>query len=162
MIIRVERVVPFPRDAVYAWWTDFREDDHPTRGAPAVSHRDVLHRRGGDELWLRDRATRPAPVTLEEHLALDRPYGYTVAARYPGADVRYRYRFDVISEGTRIVLEAEVRPRHVGHLLLPLFRGYARRYAERDTDFHLRRMGEDLRRNPESVTPRATVHGRPR
>ncbi len=143
MIVRVERTVPFPRDAVYAWWTDFHEDDHRSRRAPASSRREIL-RREGDELWLRDRSTRPAPVTLEEHVVLHPTNGYTVTARYPGADVRYTYRFEPVTAGTHVFLEADIRPRHVGHLVLPLLRGWARRYAERDTDFHLRRMTEDL------------------
>ena len=161
MIVRVERTVPFPRDAVYAWWTDFQEDDHRSRHSPASSHRQIL-RRDGNEVWLRDRATRPAPVTLEEHVVLEPPNGYTVAARYPGADVRYTYRFETALEGTRISLQADLRPRHVGHFLLPLLRGYAQRYAERDTDFHLRRMAEDLSGPSASVTPRAPDPGRPR
>ena len=143
MIVRLERVVPFAPDAVYAWWTDFRPDDHPGRPSPATSSREIL-RREGNEVWLRDRATRPAPVTLEEHLILDPPNGYAVDARYPGADVRYEYRFEAMGTGTRIRLEAEVRPRHVGRLLLPLFRRWAQRYTERDTDDHLRRMAGDL------------------
>lgn len=157
MIVRVERTVPFPRDAVYAWWTDFREDDHRSRHAPASSRREIL-RREGNELWLRDRARRPAPVTLEEYVALDPPNGYTVTVRYPGADVRYAYRFETAAEGTRVSLEADIRPRHVGHLLLPFFRGFAQRYAERDTNFHLRRMGEDLG----GVTPSASAPRPPR
>ncbi len=143
MIVRLERVVPFPRDAVYAWWTDFRPDDHPGPPSPATSSREIL-RRQGNEVWLRDRASRPAPVTLEEDVFLDPPSGYSVEARYPGADARYGYRFDPVAEGTRIRLEAVIRPRHLGHLLLPLFRGWTRRYAERDTDFHVRRMEADL------------------
>ncbi len=143
MIVRLERVVPFPRDAVYAWWTDFRPDDHPGRPSPATSSREVL-RREGDELWLRDHAVRPAPVTLEEHVVLHPQEGYSVEARYPGADVRYEYRFESTPDGTRIRLEAMVHPRHVGRLLLPLFRGRVQRYAERDTDYHLRRMREDF------------------
>ncbi len=143
MIVRLERVAPFPRDAVYAWWTDFRPDDHPGRPSPATASREIL-RRQGTEVWLRDRASRPVPVTVHEHVVLDPPNGYAVEARYPGAEVRYAYRFEPTAEGTRIHLEAVVRPRHVGHLLLPLLRGWAQRYAERDTDFHLRRMGGDL------------------
>ncbi len=143
MIVRLERTVPFPRDTVYAWWTDFRPDDHPGRPSPATSSRTIL-RREGDEIWLRDRAARPAPVTLEEHVVLHPPNGYSVDARYPGADVRYEYRFEPDGQGTRIVLEAALRPRHFGRLLLPLIRGRVRRYAERDTDYHLRRMREDL------------------
>ena len=161
MIVRVERVAPYPRDAVYAWWTDFREDDHRSRRSPASSHREIL-RREGDDVWLRDRATRPAPVTLEEHVVLDPPNGYAVTARYPGADVRYTYRFEPAPEGTRISLAAEIRPRHVGHILLPLLRRYAQRYAERDTDFHLRRMGEDLGGPPAPVRPRASDPRPPR
>ncbi len=143
MIVRVERVVPFPRDAVYAWWTDFREDDHRDRQSPASSRRTVLLR-NGDEVWLRDHATRPAPVTLEEQVALHPPSGYAVRTRYPGAEVRYEYRFDPVSEGTRVALRAEVVPRHLGRILLPLARTRVIRYAERDTDFHLRRMAEDF------------------
>jgi len=161
MIVRLERVVPFPRDAVYAWWTDFREDDHRSRHPPAASRREIL-RRDGHEIWLRDRASRPAPVILEEHVVLDPPNANAVSARYPGADIGYVYRFEPVSPGTRIVSEAEIRPRHVGRLLLLLLRGYAQRYAERDMEYHLHRMAEDLRRNPESVTSRASLPGRPR
>ncbi len=154
MIVRLERVVPFPRDAVYAWWTDFRPDDHRGRPSPATSSREIL-RQEGNEVWMRDHAARPAPVTLEEHVTLRPPEGYSVEARYPGADARYEYRFEPAAEGTRILLEAVVRPRHVGRLLLPLFRGRVQRYAERDTDYHLRRMAADL-------TPPGNAPPRPR
>lgn len=143
MIVRVERVVPFPRDAVYSWWTDFRDDDHRSRSSPASSRREILHRQGS-EIWLRDHARRPAPVTLDEHVVLDPPNGYRVEASYPGAGVRYEYRFEPAVDGTRIHLTAYVVPRHIGRVLAPLFAGWIRRYAERDTDYHLRRMAADL------------------
>lgn len=143
MIVRLERVVPFPRDAVYAWWTDFRPDDHPGRPSPATSSREIL-RREGNEIWLRDRGRRPAPATLEEYVVLDPPNGYAVETRYPGADARYEYRFEPVPEGTRIVLEAVLLPRHIGRILLPIFRGRVRRYAGRDTDYHLGRMAQDF------------------
>ncbi len=143
MIVRIERVVPFPRDAVYAWWTDFREDDHRDRHSPASSRREVL-RREGNELWLRERARRPAPVTLVEHVVLEPPSGYTVDAHYPAVDARYEYRFEPVGETTRIRLTADLTPHHVARPLAVLFRRPIVRYAERDTDFHLRRMAEDL------------------
>ncbi len=143
MLVRVERVVPFPRDAVYAWWTDFRTDDHRHPDSPASSRREIL-RRTGNEIWLRDRARRPAPVTVDEHVVLDPPNGYAVDARYPGADVRYEYRFEAAAEGTQVLLTADIRPRHVGWFLVPLFRGPIQRYAERDTDVHLQTMARDL------------------
>ena len=143
MKLRIERVVRFPRDAVYAWWTDFREDDH--RGPDSVARSDrIILRREGNEIWLRDRATRPARVTIDEHVTLDPPNGYAVATRYPGAEVRYEYRFEPVDAGTRIVLEVRVHPRHVGRILVPLTRPWWRRYAERDTDSHLREMGRDF------------------
>lgn len=154
MIVRLERVVPFPRDTVYAWWTDFREDDHEGRDSPASSRREIV-RREGHEVRLRDRATRPAPVTLEEHVILDPPSGYAVRARYPGADAWYEYRFDPVPEGTRIVLRAEVHARHLGRILLPFVAAWVHRYAERDTDFHLRRMALDF-------TTRGSAPPRPR
>jgi len=143
MIIRLERVVPFPRDDVYAWWTDFREDDHRGHDSPAASRRTIL-RRERNEVWLRDRATRPAPATIDERVILDPPNGYAVRARYPGAEARYKYRFEPVPEGTRIVLRAEIHPGHLGRVLLPLARRSVQRYAERDTDFHLREMTKDL------------------
>ena len=152
MIICIERVVPFPRDAVYAWWTDFREDDHQDRGSPAASRRAIV-RREGNVVWLQDRATRPAPVTIEEHVVLDPPNGYGVRARYPGADARYDYRFDSVPEGTRVVLRAEVHGRYLGRILIFLMTARVHRYAERDTDFHLRRMAQDLT-TPGAAAPR--------
>ncbi len=147
MIVRIERTVPFPRDAVYAWWTDFREDDHRHSGSPSAATREVIRRRG-NEVWLRDRASRPVRMTIEERVILDPPDGYSVDGRYPGATVRYAYRFEPTAEGTKLSLVADVRPRHIGWILVPITRPWWRRYAERDTDFHLQRMVEDLSGSP--------------
>ena len=144
MRFEMDRVVPFPRNAVFAWWTDFQEDDHRDPGSPARSTRIIL-RRSGNEVWLRDRATRPAPVTIDEHVTLDPPSGYTVEARYPGADVWYAYRFDPQEQGTRVTLEADVQPRGLGRILVPLTAAWSRRYAARDLDYHLEQMAVDLR-----------------
>lgn len=143
MRLTLERTVPFPRESVFAWWTDFRADDHLHADSPARSTR-LIVRRSGNELWLRDRATRPAPVTIDEHVTLDPPNGYAVEARYPGADVRYTYRFDAEGDGTRVIVDVGVRPRHIGRILIPLGAAWWRRYAERDLDFHLREMDRDL------------------
>jgi hypothetical protein len=141
--LRVERTVPFPREAVYAWWTDFREDDHRGPDAPATSTRLVLPREGRD-VWLRDVATRPARVTVDAHVVLDPPHGYRVRARYPLADADYAYRFEPVPEGTRILLTGTILPRHVGRILVPLSAPWWRGYAARDLDFHLREMVGDL------------------
>src|SRR2546426_10832919 len=82
MKFRVDRKTPFPRDAVFAWWTDFREDDHLHPGSPSDSTRTILGRTG-NEVWLRDRATRPMRVTIDERVILNPPLGYAVDARYP-------------------------------------------------------------------------------
>src|SRR2546422_184531 len=118
MKFRLDRKTPLPRDAVFAWWTDFREDDHRHPGSPADSTRTILGRTG-NEVWLRDRATRPMRVTIEERVFLNPPLGYAVDARYPAADVRYTYRFD--AEGDEPgVLHPPVVPEEA--LLVP-FRG---------------------------------------
>ncbi len=143
MRFALDRVVPFPRGSVFAWWTDFREDDHQHPNSPARSTRLIL-RRSGNEIWLRDRATRPAPVTIDEHVTLDPPNGYSVAARYPGADVRYAYRFSAEGDGTQVTLDVDIRPRHIGRILVPVAAAWWRRYTERDLDFHLRAMATDL------------------
>ena len=143
MRLALDRVVPFPRDSVFAWWTDFREDDHQHPSSPARSTRLIL-RRSGNEIWLRDRATRPAPVTIEEHVTLDPPNGYSVAARYPGADVRYAYRFNPHDDGTLVTVDIDVQPRRLGRILVPLTAGWWRRYAARDLDYHLGEMNREL------------------
>ncbi len=143
MKFRVDRKTPFPRDAVFAWWTDFRQDDHQHPGSPAASTRTVL-RRTGNEIWLQDRATRPMRVTIEEHVILNPPLGYAVEARYPAADVRYTYRFDAEGDGTRVTLDVDLRPRHVGWILIPLATPWWKRYTQRDLDFHLEAMRRDL------------------
>jgi hypothetical protein len=143
MRLRIERFARFSRDAVYAWWTDFREDDHVRPGSPAASVREIRQRQG-TEVWLRDRATRPILVTIDEHVTLDPPNGYTVKARYPGADVEYAYRFEPTVEGTTIVLDASVSPRGIGRLLIPLTAWWWRGYASRDFDFHMAHMAQDL------------------
>jgi hypothetical protein len=143
MRFRFEQLNRFPRDAVYAWWTDFREDDHVRPGSPATSVREIL-RRQGHEVWMRDRATRPVRVTIDEHVTLDPPNGYAVEARYPGADVEYAYRFEPTADGTRIVLDVSVHPRGFGRILIPLTAWWWRRYTARDLEFHLEEMARDL------------------
>lgn len=143
MRLRLERRTSIPRDSAYAWWTDFREDDHGSSGSPAKSVRDIVQR-SDNEVWLRDRAVRPVHVTIGEHVTLDPPNGYAVDARYPGADVAYAYRFESAERDTRIVLEVSVRPRGLGYVLVPLTAWWWRRYAARDLDFHLREMERDL------------------
>src|SRR5256712_13960267 len=118
MMDHVERTTPFPRDAVFAWWTDLRTDDHQHPGSPATSTRTIV-RRTGKEIWLQDRATRPMRVTIEEHVILDPPNGHAGEARYPAADVRDTYRFDAVGAGTRVTLDADLRPRHLGRVLIP-------------------------------------------
>jgi hypothetical protein len=143
MKLRLDRTTPFPRDAVFAWWTDFREDDHRHAGSPAASTRTIL-RQTGNEIWLQDRATRPMRFTIEEHVILDPPLGYAVEARYPVADVRYTYRFDAEGDGTHVTLEVDVRPRHIGRIIIPLATAWWQNYAERDLDYHLHRMTLEL------------------
>jgi hypothetical protein len=139
MRFTLDREVPFPRDSVFAWWTDFREDDHRHPDSPARSTRLILGR-SGNEIWLRDRATRPAPVTIDEHVTLDPPNGYSVEARYPGADVRYAYRFNLHDHGTGLTVDVDVQPRGIGRILVPLTATWWRRYAARDFDYHLGQM----------------------
>jgi hypothetical protein len=83
-------------------------------------------------------------MTIDEHVTLDPPNGYAVEARYPGADVRYEYRFDPHDPGTRVTLSVEIQPRRLGRVLVPLTAAWWRRYAARDFDFHLEQMTREL------------------
>jgi hypothetical protein len=85
-------------------------------------------------------------VTIDEHVTLDPPNGYLVEARYPGADVRYAYRFDPQDKGTRVTLDVDVQPRRLGRILVPLTAGWWPRYAARDFDYHLVEMTRELER----------------
>jgi len=143
MRYRLDRKTPFPQEAVFAWWTDFREDDHQHPGSPAASMRFVL-RRTGNEIWLKDRATRPMRVTIQEHVIVNPPLGYAVEARYPAADVRYAYRFNPHDNGTLVTVDIDVQPRRLGWILVPLTAGWWRRYAARDLDYHLGEMNREL------------------
>jgi len=83
-------------------------------------------------------------VTIDERVILNPPLGYAVDARYPAADVQYTYRFDAEGDGTRVTLDVDVRPRHIGWILIPLATPWWRRYTERDLDFHLDQMTREL------------------
>jgi len=87
-------------------------------------------------------------MTIDEHVILDPPNGYAVEARYPGADVRYAYRFDPHDHGTRVALDVEVQPRGLGRILVPLTAAWWRRYAARDLDFHLAQMASEFEGHP--------------
>jgi hypothetical protein len=84
-------------------------------------------------------------MTIEEHVTLDPPNGYAVEARYPGADVRYAYRFDPLDRRTRITLNVVVQPRGLGRILVPLAAAWWRRYAARDFDYHLAQMTREFK-----------------
>src|SRR2546425_402479 len=104
MKFRLDRKTSFPRDAVFAWWTDFREDDHRHPGSPADSTRTILGRTE-NEVWLRDRDTR-----------IGRP-SMTVAPRSPGlALARLRGSTGRVSGTPRVPSESRrrvrVRPMH--------------------------------------------------
>jgi hypothetical protein len=43
-----------------------------------------------------------------------------------------------------VTLDADVRPRHIGRILIPLTAAWWRRYTERDLDFHLEQMKREL------------------
>jgi hypothetical protein len=83
-------------------------------------------------------------MTIDEHVTLDPPNGYAVEARYPGADVRYAYRFDPLDNGTHVTLEVEVQPRGLGRIVVPLTAGWWRRYAARDFVYHLEQMNREF------------------
>src|SRR2546427_13003437 len=109
MKFRVDRKTPFPRDAVFAWWTDFREDDHQHPGSPADSTRMILGRTG-NEGWLRDPATRPMRVTIDERVILNPPLRYASDAGYPPPDRQDTYRVHPGGGGAHVTLGLDIGP----------------------------------------------------
>src|SRR3989442_15660622 len=112
MKFRLDRKTPFSRDAVFAWWTDFREDNHGHPGSPADSTRTILGRTGS-EVWLRDRATRPIQVTFDEGMVLYARPGHALARPYPASIHQYAYLSDTADDSTSTRLDLHVRPRHM-------------------------------------------------
>src|SRR5881296_585997 len=154
MMVRVERTTPFPRDAVFAWWTDFRTDDHQHPGSPATSTRTIL-RRTGNEIWLQDRATRPMRVTIEAHRSDPDPAHGSVVAAVHGAGPRLPSRGDA------------ARPERVRHFHRPPLRPriYIAIAIESRGGFHRARRGSHRRpggpRRDAAGSHDARAHPRP-
>jgi Polyketide cyclase / dehydrase and lipid transport len=136
-------------DAVYAWMSDFREDDHAReaflRGAGqkpggAASRRTVVSR-DGNRVKLRDawgRRTFEMDVELApqaREVRLTGEYGY-----------RATWRAEPDGAGTRVVSEGAFEPAGLMRLVAPLFaRGFARQ-MEQDFRGHVEDLRSELAR----------------
>lgn len=137
--------VPASPDAVYAWLSDFCEDDHARpaylRGAGMREGKHVKGTRrvlahDGNTVTIEDRwgfRSFRTRVTLDPeqralHIAGDNGYGATWSAIPEGA-------------GTRLIVEGRLAPTGVVGLAVPLFARGLRHQMEQDFLGHL----EDLR-----------------
>lgn len=140
--------VPAPPDAVYAWMSDFREDDHARpafrRGAGVkdgdrrVSHRKILSREGNvvtvEDAWGRDRFTLKATLDpAAREVRLEGQYGY-----------HGTWRAAPEGEGTRLTSEGRLEPRGVMRLLAPLFAKAFMRQMRADFEGHVADATETL------------------
>lgn len=130
-------------DAVFAWMTDYREDDHRSpaflRGAGAkrgeASHRRILARTASEaeieDTW-KGRTFRLRAVFDKENgeVRITGGYGYEAL-----------WRAVPSGSGTRVEVEGRVAPPGMLRLLFPLFARGMRRELEQDFRGHL----EDLR-----------------
>ena len=146
---RYEARIEAPPDAVYAWMSDFREDDHARpaflEGSGAkpdgrVSRREVLSR-SGNRVELRDtwgKETFPMTVELvpeKRELRLTGQYGY-----------RGAWRAEPDGAGTRVVSEGALEPSGVMRLFAPLFAGMMRKQMGADFRGHVADMRSELTR----------------
>ncbi|SRR5581483_2697618 len=144
---RHEALVPASPDAVYAWMSDFREDDHAReaflRGSGAkpggaASHRTVVSREGNrvrlHDAWGRrsfDLDVELAPEAREVRLTGE--YGYSAT-----------WRAEPAAGDTRVVVEGRLEPTGIMRLLAPLFsRGMAKQMQD-DFNGHVEDMRSGL------------------
>jgi hypothetical protein len=142
---RFEARIDATPDAVYAWMSDYRDDDHANerfrRGAKAAdggeaSHR-VVERRDAKNLVVRDEWGRQQ-FTLEVQLVPEER-----ETRLRG-EWGYRSTWRAESDGnggTKLTVDGELAPRGPMRLLAPLFAARMRRQMEQDFAGHV----EDLR-----------------
>lgn len=138
---RHEARIDAPADAVYAWMTDFREDDHAREafvrgagreaGAKDASRREVVSRQA-DRVQVRDTwkgrvfemEARLDPQAREVHLT--GAYGY-----------RATWRALPEAGGTRLVVEGAIEARGVAGLFANLFGKRMLRDMEADFRGHV-------------------------
>ena len=148
--------VDAPPDAVYAWLTDLREDDHARpaylRGAGAEAgarpaRREVVSREG-DRLVVEDhwgsRAFR-VDVTLDREareVRLEGKHGY-----------RCVWRVVPDAPRTRVECEGRLEPHGLTALLAPLFVPRLVRQIERDFHGHIEDLREALAPRPPGQPP---------
>lgn len=140
--------VPAPPDAVYAWMSDFREDDHARpafrRGAGVkegdrkVSHRKVLSREGNvvtlEDSWGRERFPMKARLDpARREVRLEGQYGY-----------HGTWRAEPDGSGTRLVSEGRLEPKGVMRLLAPLFAKAFLKQMQADFNGHVEDAKEEL------------------
>lgn len=143
-----EAVVAAPPDAVYAWMSDFTEDDHARpafkRGAGVKpgdkreSRRHVVSRDGNrlrvEDSWGRERFgmdVELAPGARE--VRLSGQYGY-----------RGVWRALPHGGATRVVSEGSLEPTGFARFFAPLFAGMLMKQMRADFDGHIEDMRESL------------------
>lgn len=146
-----EARVAAPPEAVYAWMSDYREDDHAReafrRGAGVkpgdtrVSHRRIVSREGNrvvlEDSWGRQRFPMEVELRPSAHeLHLTGQYGYrgTWSAKSDGAG------------GAIVRSEGRVEPTGIMKLFAPLFARAFMKQMKADFEGHVAEMREDLER----------------
>jgi polyketide cyclase/dehydrase/lipid transport protein len=137
----LDATVRAPPDVVYAWMTDFREDDHRSpafrRGAkvrendPRDAKRVVVARKGNEvtleDTWGRQRFRTTATLDgAQRTITIRGEFGYQAV-----------WRAAPVAGGTRISIEGRMAPGGVFGLLLPLFAKKMRQQTEDDFRGHV-------------------------
>lgn len=133
-------------DAVYAWMTDFREDDHArpafvraSGGKAGVQSTRRILARAGDSVQLEDRWGRQSFRTTarlargQREVRIEGAYGY-----------RATWCAAPNGRGTRVTATTELDPRGFFALLLPLVAGKMRAQAEHDFRGHIADLEAEL------------------
>lgn len=152
-----EATLDAPPDAVYAWMTDYQEDDHANaafkRGSGAAaddrahSHRVVERAADGRHLVVRDEWGRQK-FELEVELAPDaREVRLTGAFGYSAI-----WRATPDGAGTRVRVDGQLAPTGFAKLFAGLFAGKMGTQMRQDFDGHVEQMRSELKGTTRATT----------
>ena len=123
---------------VYAWCTEFRDDD-PELSGVRLRTRKVI-RREGDLIEMEETGSMAFPFVARYRIRLRPPDGWEADARSNMGHTHNAYRLFSDAEGTRLEMTFDVRLTGPYRLFAPFAKGFIVRKISREWDDYVRAM----------------------